>query len=170
MKIFKPHENHIKSYENNIKSNETIWTHMKAISATVPSGTIVECSKAFLGSRDPGTCGFRDPGGILRGCETEFTGVSWSFSDLSRVLFSMIFWTSSWDPNFSDFGVNLGPTWLPTWCQNPSKFVARGVQIPSQLASYFRYPFWLILEASWIEFWWVLGAKLKAKLATKSII
>ena len=66
--------------------------------------------------------------------------------------FSIIFLTSSWDPFFPDFGANLGPTCLPTWLQNPPKIIPRGLQIPSQLASYFRCLFLSILGASWVEF------------------
>ena len=41
-------------------------------SATVPSGTIVECSKACLGPLDPGTVVLEIPEGFLRGQETKF--------------------------------------------------------------------------------------------------
>ena len=54
--------------------------------------------------------------------------------------------------------------------RHPPKTVPRGLQIPSQLASCFEYPFLSILGASWVDFWWVLGAKLGAKFTKKSII
>ena len=34
----------------------------------------------------------------------------------------------------------------------------------------FLIDFLLILGASWVDFWWILGAKLRAKLTKKSII
>ena len=71
---------------------------------------------------------------------------------------------------FFDFGANLGSTWRPTRTQNPPKTVPRGLQIPSQLASCFEYPFLSILGASWVDFWWVLGLKLGAQFTKKSII
>ena len=81
------------------------------------------------------------------------------------IIFLMIFRC----PIFSDFGANLGPTWRPSWTPNPPKSFPRGFQIPSQLASCFEYPVLSILGASWVDFWWVLGAKLGAKFTKKSI-
>ena len=86
-----------------------------------------------------------------------------------RAIF-VIFLTSSWDPFFPDFGANLASTCLPTWSQNPPKTVSRGIQIPSQLASYFRCLFVSILGTSWVDFWCDLGLKLEGKLAKKSIM
>ena len=37
--------------------------------------------------------------------------------------------------------------------RHPPKTVPRGLQIPSQLASCFEYPFLSILGASWVDFW-----------------
>ena len=51
-------------------------------------------------------------------------------------LFRSFFHYRHGTPFFKVFGVNLGPTCLPTWRQNPPKIVPRGVQMPSQIASY----------------------------------
>ena len=45
------------------------------ISATVPSGTIVECSKALMGPWDPGIVVLEIPEGFLRGQETNYSGL-----------------------------------------------------------------------------------------------
>ena len=47
----------------------------KYVSATVPSGTIVECSKVCLGFWDPGIAVLEIPEGFLRGQETNYSGL-----------------------------------------------------------------------------------------------
>ena len=54
--------------------------------------------------------------------------------------------------------------------RHPLKTVPRGLQITGQLASCFECRFSSILGASWVDFWWVWGLKLGAKLTKKSII
>ena len=54
------------------------------------------------------------------------------------------FFTSSWDPHFSDFGANLAPFCLPTW----PKIGPRAIQNPFQLASYF----WSLLSLNFDRF------------------
>ena len=75
------------------------------LSATVPSGTIVECSKALKGSLVPGTLGIvvlEIPKGFLRGQEIEFLGF------LDRVP----------HPFFDHFfDIVLGPQFSRFWCQ-----------------------------------------------------
>ena len=53
------------------------------ISATVPSGTIVECSKVLLGPWDPGIVVLEIPEGFLRGQEANLPDLL----ALSRALF-----------------------------------------------------------------------------------
>ena len=60
----------------------------------------------------------------------------------------------------------MAPTWGPRGLQNREKSIKKGI-ISWTL---FLIIFLLILGASWEGFWWILGAKLKAKLAKKSII
>ena len=60
---------------------------------------------------------------------------------VSRDFWMTIFLTSSWTFHFSVFGVNLAPSWLPTWLQNRPKIGPRAIQNPSQLASCFPSPF-----------------------------
>ena len=123
----------------------------------------LECSKARKGPLDPWYCSIRDPEGILKGQDP--SRPAW----LEKVIFHY-FLLLFRCPNFSDFDAILAPTCLPTWTQNPPKSVPRGLQIPSQLASCFECLFLSILGSSWIDFWWVLGLKLGAKLTKKSII
>ena len=65
-------------------------------------------------------------------------------------------------PSWSQVGpswAKLGPSCLPSWIQNPC-----------QLASCCRCPLQSILGASEVDFWWILGVKLRAKLIKKSIM
>ena len=66
------------------------------------------------------------------------------------------------------------PTWPQLAPQLATKIHQKSSQEPfkisSQLASCFECPFLSILGASWVDFWWVLGLKLGAKLTKKSII
>ena len=137
-----------------------MYTHIHVYIRHRALSTKWSVSNAF---KDPLTPGGAGPKGLL-GARTQITCAL--ACDCFLIIFLMIFRC----PIFSDFGPNLVPTWLPTWSPNPPKSFPRGFQIPSQLASCFEYPFLSILGASWVDFWWVLGAKLGAKFTKKSII
>ena len=88
----------------------------------MPSGTIVECSRALVGAWDPwdpGTVVLEIPKGFLWGQQEDR-------SLLPRPCFSIIFLTSSWDPNFPDFGANLGPTWAQLGAKIDQKSLQEG--------------------------------------------
>ena len=59
----------------------------------------------------------------------------------------------------------MGPTWGPRGLQNREKSMKKGI-ISWTL---FSIDFLLILGASWVGFWWILGAKLRAKFTKKLI-
>ena len=63
-------------------------------------------------------------------------------------------------------GLNMGPTWGPKGLQNEEKSLKKGI-ICCML---FLIEFLLILGGSWVDFWWIFSAKLRAKLTKKSII
>ena len=63
-------------------------------------------------------------------------------------------------------GLNMVPTWGPRGFQNREKSMKKGI-ISWTL---FLINILLFLGASWVDFWWILGAKLKAKLSKKSIL
>ena len=85
-----------------------------------------------------------------------------------RLLFFQYFLMSSWHRIFSDFGANLAPTCPPTWSQNPSKIVPRGIQNPSQLASCFRSPFGSIFDRFLVDFRCQNPSKINQKSIKKS--
>ena len=60
----------------------------------------------------------------------------------------------------------MGPTWGPRGLQNREKSIKKGI-ISWTL---FLIEFLLILGASWVDFWWIFSAKLRAKLTKKLII
>ena len=59
----------------------------------------------------------------------------------------------------------MDPTWGPRGLQNREKSVKKGI-ISWTLV---LIDFLLVLGASWVDFWWTLGAKLRVKLTKKSI-
>ena len=63
-------------------------------------------------------------------------------------------------------GLNMGPTWGPRGLQNREKSIKKGVTC----CMLFLIEFLLILGASWVDFWWIFSAKLRANLSKKSII
>ena len=86
------------------------------ISATVPSGTIVECSRVYVGSLgpwDPGTVVLEIPKGFLRGQQDprfEFpkSGRPSVFLVFFCVAVEVAFWRVWW-PTWPQHGSNLGP-------------------------------------------------------------
>ena len=60
----------------------------------------------------------------------------------------------------------MGQTWGPRGLQNREKAIKK--RIISCLL--FVIDFLMILGASWVDFWWIINAKLRAKLIKKSII
>ena len=58
------------------------------------------------------------------------------------------------------------PTWGPRGLPNREKSIKKGIVC----WTLFLIDFLLILGSSWVDFWWALGAKLRAKLTRKSII
>ena len=60
-------------------------------------------------------------------------------------------------PQFSRFWCQLGPNLGPTWRQNRPKIDPRGLQISTQIASWFRCPFGSIFDRFWMPFWCQVG-------------
>ena len=84
-----------------------------------------------------------------------------SFFSVFLVLFAKsLFWGFC-----GEHGLNMDPTWGPRGLQNREKSIKKGI-ISWTL---FLIDFLLILGASWVDFWWIFNAKLKAKLTKKSI-
>ena len=70
-----------------------------------------------------------------------------------------------------------GPSWAPSWgsegdlgAKLGSKIDQKSIQNLIISWTCFLFDFGWILEASWVDFWWIFGPKLKAKLTKKSII
>ena len=75
------------------------------------------------------------------------------------------------------FEVAFLRVWWPTWPQHGSNLDPRGLQNQENSIkkgiicwTLFLIDFLLILAASWVDFWWILGAKLRVKLSTKSTL
>ena len=65
---------------------------------------------------------------------------------------------------------NIAPTWLQLGAQNGSKIDEKLMKKGIISWTWFLIIFLLILGASCVDFWWIWGAKLRAKLTEKSII
>ena len=79
------------------------------------------------------------------------------FGVVCEVTFLRVLW-----PTWPQHGSNLGPKKPP----KSRKIYKKGI-ISCML---FLIDFLLILGASWVDFWWILGAKLRVKLSKKSIL
>ena len=82
------------------------------------------------------------------------------FSVFFRLFWEWLFWGFC-----GQHGLNMGPSWGPRGLQNREKSIKKGITS----CMLFLIDFLLILGASWVDFWWILNAKLKAKLTKKSI-
>ena len=88
----------------------------------------------------------------------------------SGPLFSIIYF---WHPLGTPFLRILEPTWVQLASQLGTKVHLKSCQEGSKCQAKLHYVFHMFvygLDASWVEFCWVLGLKLTAKLTKKSII
>ena len=138
------------------------------ISATVPLRHEVECTRVWgmgagetaplgiLGIRETGPLGTgklgkQDPKGTSR----EPPPSAYFFCVALRSTFLVIFLTSSWDPNFPDFGANLGPT----WAQLGAKIDQKSLQEGSKSQPKLHLGFDALLDRFLIDFGCDFGAK-----------
>ena len=133
---------------------------MTSISATVPSGTIVECSKACLGPLDPGTVVLEIPEGFLRGQEANFSFLL-NLLALSRApFFRWFFWHCLGTlifqilvPTWVQLACQLGAKIHPNPCQEGSKYQANLHHIFDTLFDRFWVPFGLNFGRFWVPSW-----------------